>query len=363
MSKIKFDSDIKLVSKQVHPDVLVSANSKIVINNFLNLIINHIIKDVVKNKSNKKEKITPEDIQNSLRNVFGNTEIVHHAISEGSKAVRKFDFYTRETKSKSQRMNTKKDSGLIFQVSKINKFFKENNLNAKIEAQIYLAAVLEYLTAEITELSGNATLDNRKLTSMPHFIFLAIKNDPELILLADNVGWDYKILEKKKSRKRSLKSSESSRKSSRRSKKSVRKSSRRSKKSVRKSSRRSRKSVRKSSRRTKKSVRKSSRRTKKSVRKSSRRSRKSFKKNKIYGGSYGEIEMSNYRTLKKLKREREIKEQIDNLPEEKDKILLLQIFNNGYVANPKWGEFENEENLKLANKIHMFHTYYDYLKK
>ena len=319
MSKVKFDSEIKLVSKQVHPDVLVSTNSKIVINNFLNLIINHIIKDVVKNKSNKKEKITPEDIQNSLRNVFGTSSLVPHAISEGTKAVRKFDFYTRENKSKSQRMNTKKDTGLIFQVSKINKFFKENNLNAKKEAQIYLAAVLEYLTAEITELSGNQTLDNKKLTSMPHFIFLAIKNDPELILLADNVGWDYKILEKKKSIK-----------------------------SVRKSSKRSRKSVRKRSR---KSVHKSSRKSRKSVRKSSRKSRKILRKSKLYAGMkmIEMVKIPYNKSFLLIMRDQIIKK-INQLPNE-DKKLLYSLFDN--VAEENW-KLLNEKHREIAGEIYFY---------
>ena len=47
-------------------------------------------------------------------------------------------------------------------------------------AAVYMAAVLEYLAAEILELSGNAARDNRTSIIVPRHIFLAIRNDMEL---------------------------------------------------------------------------------------------------------------------------------------------------------------------------------------
>ena len=47
-------------------------------------------------------------------------------------------------------------------------------------AAVYMAAVLEYLAAEILELSGNAARDNRTSIIVPRHIFLAIRNDEEL---------------------------------------------------------------------------------------------------------------------------------------------------------------------------------------
>ena len=80
-------------------------------------------------------------------------------------------------------------AGLQFPVGRVNRFLKEGRYAARIGggAPVYLAAVLEYLAAEVLELAGNAARDNKKRRIVPRHIQLAIRNDEELNKLMNGV--------------------------------------------------------------------------------------------------------------------------------------------------------------------------------
>jgi len=80
-------------------------------------------------------------------------------------------------------------AGLQFPVGRIARYLKKGRYAERVGAgaPVYLASVLEYLTAELLELAGNAARDNKKNRIIPRHLQLAIRNDEELSKLLGTV--------------------------------------------------------------------------------------------------------------------------------------------------------------------------------
>ncbi|KAF7843082.1 putative histone H2A.3 [Senna tora] len=80
-------------------------------------------------------------------------------------------------------------AGLQFPVGRVARFLKSGKYAERVGAgaPVYLAAVLEYLSAEVLELAGNAARDNKKTRIVPRHVQLAVRNDEELSRLLGSV--------------------------------------------------------------------------------------------------------------------------------------------------------------------------------
>ncbi|XP_062866078.1 uncharacterized protein LOC134328783 [Trichomycterus rosablanca] len=164
-------------------------------------------------RDNKKSRIIPRHLQLAVRNdeelnrLLGGVTIAQGGVLPNIQAVllpkktekaakAKVKLKTKMSgrgktggKARAKAKTRSSRAGLQFPVGRVHRLLRKGNYAHRVGAgaPVYLAAVLEYLTAEILELAGNAARDNKKSRIIPRHLQLAVRNDEELNRLLGGV--------------------------------------------------------------------------------------------------------------------------------------------------------------------------------
>ncbi|XP_058873345.1 histone H2AX-like [Acipenser ruthenus] len=160
-------------------------------------------------RDNKKTRIIPRHLQLAVRNdeelnkLMGGVTIAQGGVLPNIQAVllpKKTEKPAKKTvkmsgrgktggKARAKAKTRSSRAGLQFPVGRVHRLLRKGNYAQRVGAgaPVYLAAVLEYLTAEILELAGNAARDNKKTRIIPRHLQLAVRNDEELNKLMGGV--------------------------------------------------------------------------------------------------------------------------------------------------------------------------------
>ena len=182
-----FKTYINTILKQMHPNMGSRDLAKETIDEvLLQPLVKKIISVSRSMTVNRKEvTIQSKDIQAAVRSVLPG-ELAKHAVSEGTKTVTKYNASDPGVKGSPKSAASR--AGLKIPPSLLGRFLrgeyvagkKTGGMRVSPTSGVYLAAVIEYIMAEILELAGNAARDYGKVQINNRHIYLSISGDEEL---------------------------------------------------------------------------------------------------------------------------------------------------------------------------------------
>lgn len=236
-----YSTFIYKVLKQLNVEAGVSKRAMDVMESFVNDIFERVATEAgALALRNKRQTITSREIQSALRLVLP-TDLARHAISEGTVAVTRYSSsvgskdakptasegkasvkrnttsaVSKDSKPSASSTNPKaasiakplpsatgematngepvpisrsKKAGICFPVGRIHTALKSGPYASRISsgAPVFLAAALEYLTAEILDIALQVAKDNVRQRIVPRHILIAVREDDELNLLLKHI--------------------------------------------------------------------------------------------------------------------------------------------------------------------------------
>jgi histone H2A len=158
-----------------------------VINTFVHDMMGRIMDEADRIvRINRQRTLDSRTVSTAVRFVLSG-QLQTLAIVEGTKACAKYtvsfdDSVTDKRLSRSQR------GGLVFPVSRVARCMRARNTAGRLGgcAPVFLAAVLEYLVAEVLECAGVAAHEARRARIIPRHIFSGMSADEELSRIVES---------------------------------------------------------------------------------------------------------------------------------------------------------------------------------
>ena len=186
----KFNAYIYRVLKQVHPCMGLAKPANEILNSLNFEIFHRLANEAMKLCANDGKSTLDDGHICAAIGLCIPGELAKHAKSEATKAVMKWSASQggggggASKNSKMRRCNISQSAraGLQFPVARVAKAMNVGKYASRIggKAPVALTAVMEYLMAEVLELSGNAASDAKKRRIAPNAIVCAIQKDDEL---------------------------------------------------------------------------------------------------------------------------------------------------------------------------------------